>query len=308
MKTIKICTQGKRWLLFFAVTVMTWTGTCVGRGSASDFDVYLLGGQSNMQGIGKLDALPRDFPREPANTFFWNGKVFEPLIVGTTRTSNRPDEFGPEIGFATSLSLRNRGRCLVKYSASGMPLHHGWNAEIWEGGEPSPKRRNFYPGEHANDPNQGTLYLEMVRRFRAGINALRNNGDIPVVRGFVWMQGEADAKHQRSAEDYATSLCRLRNRLAVDLGLQTLPFVFGQVLPYEPAMARFTHRKEIRAAMVAADERSGQPEAIPLCRMVSTDGFSLLRDTVHYDAAGQLALGHAFAAALQMIEGPRSSP
>lgn len=133
------------------------------------------------------------------------------------------------------------------------------------------------------------------------IAALQTRGDTPVIRGFAWMQGEADAKHERSATDYATSLRRLRDRLAADLGVESLPLVFGQVLPHEPAVARFTHRREIRAAMAAADERSGRPEALPRARMVSTDGFGLLPDTVHYDAGGQVALGRAFAAALLAI-------
>jgi hypothetical protein len=55
------------------------------------------------------------------------------------------------------------------------------------------------------------------------------------------------------------------------------------------------------AIAAAADERSGRPEALPRARMVSTDGFGMLPDTVHYDAAAQLALGRAFAAALQAI-------
>lgn len=275
-----------------------------GRSSAAEVDVYLLGGQSNMQGIGKLADLPADVPREPAETFFWNGKAFEPLVVGTTRTSNRPGEFGPEIGLATALPANDRGHYLVKYAASGMPLHHGWNAATWVGDPPDPKRRTFYPGERPDDPNQGTLYREMLARFRAALAALEQRGDTPVIRGFAWMQGEADAKHEQSATDYAASLRRLRDRLAEDVGAKSLPLVFGQVLPHEPALARFTHRREIRAAMAAADERSGRPEALPRARMVSTDGFGMLPDTVHYDAAGQLALGRGFAAALQAIDEP----
>lgn len=271
-------------------------------GNAAEVDVFLLGGQSNMQGIGKLVDLPADVPREPADTFFWNGKTFEPLVVGTTRTSTRPGEFGPEIGLATGLPETGRGRYLVKYAASGMPLHHGWNAAIWVGDPPGPNRRTFYPGEQTDDPNQGTLYQEMLARFRAAITAIQEHADKPVIRGFFWMQGEADAKHERSATDYAVSLRRLRDRLAADLGAEALPLVYGQVLPHEPAMARFTHRREIREAMAAADERSGRPEALPRARMVSTDGFGLLPDTVHYDAAGQVALGRAFAAALRTID------
>jgi len=265
---------------------------------AAEVDVYLFGGQSNMQGIGRIADLPADVPREPPNTLFWTGRDFEPLVIGTTRTSSRAGEFGPEIGFATAAPA-DRPRYLVKYAASGMPLHHGWNAAEWVGDPPAPKRRTFYPGERPDDPNQGTLYREMLARFRAGIAAVRRRGDEPLVRGFLWMQGEADAKHERSATDYAASLRRLRDRLAADLGLARLPFAFGQVLPHEPALPRFTHRLEIRAAMAAADCRSGGPAAIPLARMVSTDGFGLLPDTVHYDAAGQLALGRAFAEALR---------
>ncbi len=283
------------------VVGISWAIAAAALATAAEVDVYLLGGQSNMQGIGKLTDLPADVPREPAETFFWTGKSFEPLVVGTTRTSNRPGEFGPEIGLATALPANDRGHYLVKYAASGMPLHHGWNAATWVGDPPGPKRRTFYPGEGPDDPNQGTLYREMLTRFRAAITSLRERGDTPVVRGFAWMQGEADAKHERSATDYAVSLRRLRDRLAEDLGAKSLPLVFGQVLPHEPSLSRFTHRREIRDAMAAADERSGRPEALPRARMVSTDGFGMLPDTVHYDAAGQLALGRAFAAALQVI-------
>lgn len=114
------------------------------------------------------------------------------------------------------------------------------------------------------------------------------------------MQGEQDSKHELSATTYAASLRHLRQRLADDLKLQgPLPLVFGQVLPHEPALPRFTHRKEIRQQMAAADERSGKAEAIPLARMVSTDGFELLPDTVHYNAAAQLRLGYAFAEAMK---------
>ena len=271
---------------------------------ATEVDVYLLGGQSNMQGIGKLADLPPDIPREPDALLFWNGKAIEPLVVGKTRTSSRPDEFGPELGLAAALPKGGRLRCLVKYAASGMPLHHGFNAANWVGDEPGPKRRTFYPGERADDPNQGTLYRDMLARFRAGIAALKDRGDTPVIRGFAWMQGEADAKQERSATEYAASLRRLRDRLAEDLGMMSLPMAFGQVLPHEPALPRFTHRREIRAAMAAADERSGKPEAIPGARMVSTDGFGLLADTVHSDAAGQVALGRALAEALMAIKVP----
>jgi hypothetical protein len=262
-------------------------------------EVVLLGGQSNMQGIGKVADLPAEIPRAVPHTFFWNGKDFEPLVAGVTRSSTRPGEFGPEIGLGLGLGTEASPVYLNKHSASGMPLHAGWNAAKWEGPAPGPGRVTFYPGEKSGDPNAGTLYLAMLKTYRAGLAHLEKSGPSPTVKGFVWMQGEADAKHEISAKEYGESLRRLRARLSEDLRLPApVPLVFGQVLPHEPAMERFTHRADIRRVMAEADERSGRPAAQPGVRMVSTDGFGLLPDTVHYNAEGQLRLGRAFAVGL----------
>jgi len=146
------------------------------------------------------------------------------------------------------------------------------------------------------------LYRAMLERFQAGLAHLKQAGAEPIIRGFVWMQGEQDAKEAQSAQAYATSLRRLRQRLIEDVQAdQNLPVAFGQVLPYEPALPRFTHRSEVRASMAAADTDSGQPGAIAYVKMVSTDGFGLLPDTVHYDASGQLRLGKAMAEAIRQL-------
>ncbi len=270
--------------------------------SSKTVDVYLLGGQSNMQGVGKIKDLPAGVPKEIPFAYFWSNRQFEPLVLGKTKTSARVTEFGPEIGFALRMAAPERPVYLAKYYASGMPLHHGWDGNRWVGGEPLPGRRNFYPGEHMNDRNTGTLYIEMRSTFRQAISNLVEAGMTPNVRGFVWMQGEQDSKRDTSANAYATSLSRLRKRLAEDLELpEDLPIVFGQVLPHEPPLDRFTHRTEIRAKMAACDWKSGKPESMKNGVMVSTDGFSLESDTVHYDAKGQLKLGYAFAEAMQSI-------
>lgn len=270
--------------------------------SSKAVDVYLLGGQSNMQGVGKIKDLPAEIPKEIPFTFFWSKNQFAPLVLGITKTSARGTEFGPEIGFALRMAAPERPVYLAKYYASGMPLHHGWDGNRWAGEEPAPGRRNFYPGEHSDDPNTGTLYIEMRSAFRQAINKLAESGMTPNVRGFVWMQGEQDSKRDTSATAYAVSLSRLRKRLAEDLALpRELPIVFGQVLPHEPPLDRFTHRDEIRAKMADCDRKSGKPESMTNGVMVSTDGFSLESDTVHYDAKGQLKLGYAFAEAMQSI-------
>ena len=256
-----------------------------------------------MQGIAQLADLPSAVPKEIPNAWFWHERQFEPLVLGPTKLSTRPGEFGPEVGFALQMAQSEQPNYLVKYYASGMALHHGWNGDVWMGGAPQPQRRNFYPGETPGDPNTGTLYQAMRARFLAAVKHLQEKGYRPVIRGFLWMQGEQDAKQKDAAITYAANLQRLRQRLAADLNAAPdLPLVFGQALPYEPAAARFTHRLELRAQMAAADGNSQQPEAIRQAKMVATDGFGLLPDTVHFNADGQLRLGSGMAAAMKALQ------
>ncbi len=269
-------------------------------------DVYLLGGQSNMQGIGKIEDLPESVPRRIPFTYFWNQREFEPLILASTKVSTRMGEFGPEVGFALTAARAYHPVYLVKYHASGMPLHFGWDGNNWIGDNGGPGRRNFYPGKAMGDSNTGTLYIAMRNEFREAVQSLQKAGFTPRIRGLLWMQGEQDSKQQASASSYAENLKLLRKRLAEDLQVdETLPIVFGQVLPHEPPLERFTHRNEIRAQMAACDSESGKPESMVNASMISTDGLTLLPDTVHYDAAGQLELGMKFGRA--MIQLCRSS-
>ncbi len=273
--------------------------------SAEVVDVYLLGGQSNMQGIGKLSEIKgKEFPKVNAHILF-KGQ-FEPLIIGKTQTSNRAGELGPEIGFAMEMT-NDKPIYLIKYAASGMPLDSGWNGNKWVGGkvvDKKQKRTNFYPGENAQDINQGRLYQAMLQRYRKGIEELKQQGHEPRIKGFLWMQGEQDSKNAVSARNYAVNLKLLRSRLAIDLGIKQasdLAFVYGQVLPYPKPMARFSHRDEVRQNMADADMGSGKTAAIARARMISTDNFPLLKDTVHYNANGQLMLGNAMAKAMKEL-------
>jgi hypothetical protein len=75
-------------------------------------DVYILAGQSNMQGTAKVKGLPAVFNHPLPTVFFWNGADFEQLLPGKTKTSGREDEFGPEISFAATLAGYQPGRLI----------------------------------------------------------------------------------------------------------------------------------------------------------------------------------------------------
>jgi hypothetical protein len=190
---------------------------------------------------------------------------------------------------------------LIKYNAGDLALHHGWNGDYWEGGEGSPAARIF-TRRGADDPNAGMQYLNLRNLARTALDNLRKTTLPFRVRALVWVQGEHDAKQAESALAYATNLARLKRRLEEDLGCGTVPLVYGQVLPYEPALTRFVARQEVRASQQAAHGLSGQPTAIRGAWMVPTDGMPLLPDTVHYAPMGQAMLGEALALGVLQAE------
>ncbi len=100
--------------------------------SAGEVDVYFLGGQSNMEGQGDTADLTEAQKQFSNEVYFWNGKEFETLTVGKTMTSNRPERLGLELSFAREMAIGGGPIYLVKFSASGMPLHHGWDRNTWK--------------------------------------------------------------------------------------------------------------------------------------------------------------------------------
>ncbi len=273
----------------------------LGAAERTPVTVYLLGGQSNMQGLGKLAELPSAELAESPGVFFWNGKAFEPMQPGKTKLSTRAAEFGPEVGFVRGLRAAGvRGDVyLIKHHLSGQPLDAGWNNARWQGPDPGPKRATFYPGKEATDPNIGLHYLAWQKMNAAAFAALRAAGKEPVVKGIAWVQGEADAKHEVAAQRYPATLALLRQRLSADLGLKPEPpLAYAQVLPAAGPVARFVARDLLRRRMAEADESSRHADAVPGLRMVKTDGFGVIADLVHFDTGGQLKLGEALGAAV----------
>ena len=59
---------------------------------AADVDVYLLGGQSNMQGQGSIADLTGCQRQLSNKVYFWNGRQFEPSVVGKRPFANSADE------------------------------------------------------------------------------------------------------------------------------------------------------------------------------------------------------------------------
>ncbi|TWU64464.1 hypothetical protein V7x_00070 [Crateriforma conspicua] len=267
----------------FLVTVVVVTvnlGTPCG---AADYDVYLLAGQSNMDGRGRVSELPAEDQRSPMNrviVFYRNvsgsSDGWQSLVPGFSIPPKYKGElpsptFGPEIGFAHSMMQRHPDRqfALIKGSKGGTSLRADWK-----------------PGIASDPESQGPRYRDFIETIRMATQQLIDRGDQFQFRGLLWHQGESDAKSK--TETYRQQLTHLIQRIREDVGVADLPVVVGEVFDNG-------QRDNVRAATqaVAADH--------PGVALVSSEGTTTSDPGTHFDAPSQLLLGKRYAEAMNVL-------
>jgi len=229
--------------------------------------IFLLAGQSNMAGRGKVEAqdsvvnprvlkLDRSASWVPAvDPLHWD----KPALVGV----------GPGRSFGLTLAARVGGVTigLVPAAVGGSPI------SSWE------------PG--ALDSATGTHpYDDALERLRIA----RKDGQ---VRGILWHQGESDATPQLSVL-YAGRLRALIDRFRAELGDPALPFVIGELGKFDgkPWSAEMERVDSVHRAIAAS---------VPNVAYVSSDELSDKGDKLHFDAASQRKFGERYAAAYLTI-------
>lgn len=173
--------------------------------------VFVLAGQSNMQGLGNPAELPKDLQGEQKKVPSFDGKQWVPLAPAQT--------FGPEIAFAARMSARfGEPIGIIKFFSGGTNLAKQWD----------PK-------------NPGALYARMVATIKAAKEARKIE-----IAGMVWMQGESDALDAAMARDYAANLEAFIKVSRKDFGGSGMAFVAGRI---NPPMPRFVHAEPVRKAI-----------------------------------------------------------
>lgn len=231
--------------------------------------IFLLAGQSNMAGRGKVEAqdsiasarvlkLDRTMTWVPAvDPLHWD----KPAIVGV----------GPGRAFGLALAARdaNARIGLVPAAVGGSPI------SSWEPGALDPAT-NTHP------------YDDALARLRV---ALRDG----TLRAILWHQGESDATAALSPL-YADKLRALIARFRAEAGDPNLPFVIG-------ALGRFG-AKPWSAEMQRVDSAHRAIAAsVPHVAYVSSDGLLDKGDALHFDAASQRTFGERYAAAYLALVG-----
>lgn len=246
---------------------------------AEQYEVFLLAGQSNMDGrgakkdlVGELASYAKLQP-DVLIAFAAGGlhrpltmsRGFVPLEPGYSGTPGQKPgglptgTFGPELSFGSTLATGLPGKhvALIKYAEGGTNLRADWNPD-----------------------KKGSLYEKFIAFTRQSLKGLKDRGDTYEIRGMIWHQGESDAS--LPAAEYQKMLTEFIVRVRTDLAIKDLPFVIGEVYDNDK-------RDAVRDAQQAV------AKTVPGTYFASAKGLQTFDAGTHFDAASQIKLGQRFA-------------
>ena len=249
---------------------------------AEHYDLYLLAGQSNMDGRGAANDLPAERQAESDKAIIY----YRNLIGGTDgwkklapgysfapkKGNSLPSKtFGPEIGFAEEMlkNSPNTPLALVKGSRGGTNIQIDWN-----------------PGKAGDPQSQGPHYRTLLGTFKLATDALETDNHTFTLKGILWHQGESNRK--MSSENYQSRLEELIDRFRQDLNAPDLPIVIGEV--YDNGQ-----RDKTRAAIQATATAS------KTVALVTSEGTTTSDPGTHFDTKSLLLIGRRYAKQIQKL-------
>ena len=234
--------------------------------SKKQFHLFLLAGQSNMAGRGKVEA--EDKTPHP--------RVWMLTINNEWAMATEPLHFdkptmvgvGPGLAFAKAMANADTNIVigLIPCAVGGSPI------EVWDRGK-------FY------EPTKTYPYDDALKRTKI---ALQNG----VLKGILWQQGESDSDSIR-AKVYALKLELLVKRFRKDLKMKKLPFVAGTIAAFY--IEKHPYAKVVNEAIEAL------PKHVKKTYFVSAAGLMHKGDDTHFDAASARILGKRYAEIYQKI-------
>jgi hypothetical protein len=263
--------------------------------------VFLLGGQSNMAGVGGYagyiplgtypwttypygqgadDPCPAPYNTPQSAVKFWNyntdsivDHVHNPGTgTGWMNLQNgygyRNDQFGPELSFGYRLHqlYPDDEIYLVKYGITSTSLAGNWNPD-----------------------GSGTSYNNFKARVTAALQNLTADGKIPTIAGMIWMQGEDDSTVHANALAYQQNLQNFITHVRNDfINAQNLKFVTGRITYMTQVWAPISDINAVRSA------QQNVPSLVGNASWINTDDLEWAYYG-HYGTQGQIDLGNRFA-------------
>lgn len=237
-------------------------------------DVWILAGQSNMQGCGNRDGAVASHPMVRAFTMDdrWR-KAKDPIhnlwnAVDSVHGGS-PDEKDPGAkGVGPGVSFGRRMHALTGVPQGLIACAHGGTSMAqWD---PAQKKLGG-----------ASLYGATIRRFH-------KNGSS--VAGIIWYQGESDA-NETDVSLYTARMKRLVRAFRRNTNSPRLPFAAVQLCWYAGDNFRAPEWNSIQ------DQQRKLPEIIPYCTVVPAIDLTL-DDQIHVSAEGQAILGRRLAEAM----------
>jgi hypothetical protein len=228
--------------------------------------LYLLIGQSNMAGRGKLtpaDAVSTErilkFSKE--NTWV---PATEPLHFDKTAAGA-----GLGMSFARTMADAAPGVTvgLIPCAVGGTPL------ERWSKG--------------------GDLYKQAVARAKL---AMKDG----TLKGILWHQGESDSGAEDKARSYGERLARMVVSLRAELGAGEVPFVAGKLGEFRK---RADKSGNPTFWPLVNEQLGALPQHVARSATAESTGLKDKGDGVHFDTPSLRELGKRYAAAMQQLQG-----
>jgi hypothetical protein len=224
------------------------------------FHLYLLAGQSNMAGRGKVEeedktphprvwVLAKDNTWQPATEPLHFDK---PAVIGV----------GPGLAFGKAMAELDTNIVigLIPCAVGGSPI------EVWE------------PGKYY-EPTKSHPYDDAMARTRAAMQS----GEL---KGIIWHQGESDSDSLH-APLYGAKLGALVGRFRKDLKIKSLPFVAGTIAGFYESSHPYA--KTVNEAVMQL------PAHVKGTAYVSAADLKEKGDKTHLDSPSARELGRRYA-------------
>lgn len=267
--------------------------------------VFVLAGQSNMNGFGYNKDLPNDLKTFKDVYIFQGNSVpdgglnggigkWEVLKPGNGtgfktdgKTNTLSDRFGLELSFAKRMKelFPNDKIALIKYAREGTSIDSVARADFgcWDA--------DFHG---KNGINQYDNFLKTVKNALSETD-IDGNGkrDEIIPSGILWMQGEGDASYDEAiANRYYSHLKTLMNQMRAALLTDDLPVVIGKISDSgKNEKGRVWNTGEL--VQYAQEKFVENDKNAAIVR--STKKYNYGDDPWHYDSSGYIDLGKNFA-------------
>lgn len=243
--------------------------------SAKKTEVFLLAGQSNMNGLGKVENLPEPYKRDFEKVKVWDSedKKWVPLSPGVVNKDGKT--FGPELSFGHAITevLPGDDIRLVKFAVNGTALYNDW----------APKEGPQYKG-----------FMRTAKAALADLDAAKADYEIA---GMLWLQGESDALEHK-AETYEKNLTAFIDHMRTEFKTPDMPFIIARVCTHyggKSGQAQIVREAQVK---IAEEDENVAWFDTDDCEPVIYG---------HYNARGQVKIGNRFAEKYKDIRGKDKS-